>query len=88
MPLRRKVNRLREVRKAKGFSAYDLQLLSHVPAQIIYCIERGLQRARPSEKRMLAEALQVSEKDLFPAHLERNQEIEGLPFRRESEGAR
>lgn len=78
MALRRKVNKLREVRKSHGLSAYDLQLLSHIPAQTIYGIERGLRRPRTYEKTFLAQALQEEVETLFPKELERHNEIEGI----------
>jgi transcriptional regulator with XRE-family HTH domain len=78
MALRRKLNRLREVRKARGLSGYDLQVLTRIPAQEIYRIERGLRRVRPYEKEWLAKALQEEVETVFPEELERSKEIEGM----------
>lgn len=72
MALMRCTNKLREVRIQKGFSGYDLQILSHIPAQTIYLIERGLKRPQCHERALLADALQVVEEDIFPKYLERN----------------
>ena len=75
MPLRKKVNCLREIRTQKGFSGYDLQLLSTIPAQSIYQIERGLKRPLLYEKSLLAKALSLPEETIFPAELQRNSEV-------------
>ena len=77
MPLLKKTNRLREIRANKGLSGYDLQILSSIPACSIYLIERGLKRARPYERALLAEALGLPEGKLFPTHLENLPKIEG-----------
>lgn len=75
MPLYRKCNNLREIRIQKGFSGYDLQILSSVPAQAIYLIERGLKNSQAYERSLLSDALNVSEKELFPDDLKRSAEI-------------
>ena len=75
MPLMRRVNKVREIRKALGISAYDLQAISSINAQSIYLIERGLKKPLPYEKALLAEALKVPIEELFPADLERNREV-------------
>jgi len=77
MALRRKTNKLREARKACGFSGYDLQILSRIPAQEIYRIERGLKRPKAYECDLLAQALDMPIDEIFPRHLEGNSEIEG-----------
>jgi len=69
MPLRKVTNRLRETRRAKGFSGFDLQLVTNIPAQEIYKIERGLRRAVAWEKDRLATCLGVAEDELFPNNL-------------------
>jgi transcriptional regulator with XRE-family HTH domain len=68
-------NRLREIRTARGLSGLDLQLLSGIPAQIIYRVERGLKRPLRYEKRLLAEALKVTVEELFPLEMEHSREI-------------
>jgi transcriptional regulator with XRE-family HTH domain len=75
MPLLRRVNRLREIRINRGLSGYDLQLLSSVPAQEIYRIERGLKRPKKYEKNLIAEALAKSVEEIFPDSLQFNREI-------------
>lgn len=75
MPLLKKLNRLREIRTSKGLSGYDLQLLSSIPAQEIYRIERGLKRPRTYEKNLIAEAFGKSVEEIFPDSLQFNREI-------------
>lgn len=75
MPLRRVRNRLREIRKQKGLSAFDLQLLSHTPAWRVYLIERGLGEPRIFERYTLARALDVEEEEIFPEAMSKSQEI-------------
>ncbi len=75
MPLLRRVNRLREIRTNKGLSGYDLQLLSSVPAQEIYRIERGLKKPNKYEKNLIAEALGKSVEEIFPDSLQFSREI-------------
>lgn len=77
MPLSKRVNRLREIRTNRGLSGYDLQLLSSIPAQEIYRIERGLKRPRQYEKSILAEALNKNVEEIFPDSLQFNNEILG-----------
>ena len=77
MPLRKKVNLLREIRTKHSLSGYDLQILSHISAQHIYLIERGLKKPQHYEKVLIAEALQIPISTIFPKHLEHTAEIEG-----------
>lgn len=79
MALRKKVNRLREIRLSRDLSGYDLQILSRIPAQEVYRIERGLKKPKRYEKALLAKALGLDENEIFPESLERNPEIEGMP---------
>lgn len=76
MALRKKVNCLREVRRSNGLSGYDLQILSRIPAQEIYRIERGLKRAKRYERALLAKALNTEESTIFPKDMELSAEIE------------
>ncbi len=76
MALRRKTNRLREIRLSQALSGYDLQILCHIPAQEIYRIERGLKRAKRYEKALLADALKAEESTIFPKDMELSAEIE------------
>lgn len=78
MSLRRKTNNLRELRIQRRLSGYDLQILSRVPAQEIYRIERGLKRPMPYEKALISKALGIGEEEIFPDKLKHNKEIEGL----------
>jgi transcriptional regulator with XRE-family HTH domain len=75
MALLRKRNRLREVRKAKGLSALDLQLMTPINHQRIYLIERGIVKPTHAQKVILSEALGVPLEQLFPADMSRNQDI-------------
>ena len=75
MALFKKRNRLREVRKAKNFSALDLQLMTFINHQRIYLIERGIAKPTHAQKVILAEALGVPLEQLFPANMSSNQEI-------------
>ena len=75
MSLLKKKNRLRELRKAKEISGYDLQILSNIPAEVIYRIERGLKSPNRHEKALLSEALGLDEEEVFPSYLLRNPEI-------------
>ena len=77
MALRRIVNRLREARKSRGLSGYDLQILSRIPACDIYRIERGLLKPKVHHKHLLSEALGVSVPELFPVELEKNPTVTG-----------
>jgi transcriptional regulator with XRE-family HTH domain len=78
MPLRKKRNCLREIRIQNGLSGYDLQILSNIPAQEIYRIERGLKRPMPYEKALISKALGLREEEIFPDELKHNNKIEGL----------
>lgn len=75
MPLMSRKNRLREARKAGGFSGYDLQLITSVRAHKIYLIERGLARASSYERFALAQALDSPIDVLFPPEMERTTEV-------------
>jgi hypothetical protein len=77
MALRKRVNNLREIRARAKLSGYDLQILSSIPAQKIYLVERGLQKPWPFEKVALSKALRVLVEELFPKDLARCREIEG-----------
>ena len=77
MALRKRVNNLREIRTEEKLSGYDLQLLSSIPAQKIYLIERGLMKPWAFEKIALSKALKVSVEELFPEKLTLCREIEG-----------
>ena len=68
-------NRVRETRRAKGLSAYDLQLLTRIPAQTIYGIERGLRGPLQYQKDLIAHALGLQESDLFPREMARSSEV-------------
>jgi transcriptional regulator with XRE-family HTH domain len=75
MALFKKRNRLREVRKAKNFSALDLQLMTFINHQRIYLIERGIAKPTHAQKVILSETLGVPLEQLFPANMSSNQEI-------------
>ena len=75
MPLRKNINRLCKIRIQKDISGYDLQILSSIPSQEIYRIERGLKRPLPHEKAWIAKALNMPEAEIFPEDLKSNQEV-------------
>ena len=66
MPLRKKSNNLREARRNKGFSGYDLQIRSGIRAQRIYHAERGLVNLSFAERHVLAKILEAPENEIFP----------------------
>jgi transcriptional regulator with XRE-family HTH domain len=78
MPLIKKRNRLRDLRIEKGLSGYDLQILSHIPAQLIYLIERGIKNPQDYEKVLLSEALDIPVEKIFPKEMENNPKIEKI----------
>jgi transcriptional regulator with XRE-family HTH domain len=75
MALMKVRNRLREIRRSKGLSAVDLEVLTGIDYQRIYQTERGIVKPSFSEKATLSEALGSSIKEIFPAHLEGGSEI-------------
>ncbi len=75
MALMVRKNNLREIRMKKGLSGYDLQLLCHVPAGIIYGIERGLKKPLPYQRTLIVKALGLPEATIFPDEFQRNSEI-------------
>ena len=68
--LRKRTNFLREFRRRKGLSAYDLQLLSNIPAYVIYRIERGLAKPKHFERAFLAAAIGAPEEEIFPKNVQ------------------
>lgn len=68
-------NKVRETRMVKGLSAYDLQLITHIPAQTIYGIERGLRGPLQFQKDLIADALGLQESELFPPEMARSSEV-------------
>jgi DNA-binding XRE family transcriptional regulator len=75
MALIRKRNRLREIRRELGLSAFDLQLMCFVNHQRIYLIERGIVRPTHAQKVAIAEALKRSVEEIFPPQMARNQTL-------------
>ncbi len=71
MPLMKLTNHLREIRRAKNLSGYDLQILTGTTAQVIYMIERGLRRPSFQERLRIAEALELTVDEIFPENLRR-----------------
>lgn len=59
-------NKLREIRTRLGLSQLQLSFLSHVPNCVISDIERGVRAPWPKARRLLAQALQLPERDIFP----------------------
>ena len=59
-------NRLKEYREKAGLSQTELGWLAKMAGQNISAIERGTLAPWPRAKKALAEALDVSESELFP----------------------
>jgi len=59
-------NRLKEYREKAGLSQTELGWLAKMAGQNISAIERGTLAPWPRAKKSLAEALDVSESELFP----------------------
>jgi transcriptional regulator with XRE-family HTH domain len=59
-------NRLKEYREQAGFSQTELAWRARVASQNISSIERGTLAPWPRARKALAEALQVTETELFP----------------------
>jgi transcriptional regulator with XRE-family HTH domain len=75
MALRINKNRLREIRREKGLSAVDLNVLTAIPFSRLYYFERGTKTPTTGEKMAIAKALGCTVDKAFPRELERNQEI-------------
>ena len=60
------MNRLKEIRRLKGMTQYELVMAIRLYQTRIFQWERGYYIPRKSEKEALAEALKVSVKDIFP----------------------
>lgn len=58
-------NRLKEIRQAKGLSQFDLYEKTKIKPSQISNIENGKLYFYPGWRKRIAEALEVSEKDLF-----------------------
>lgn len=61
------MNRLRDIRKAKGFSQLKLALMTGIPPSEISRIENGWLKPYPGWRKRLARALGTTEAELFPA---------------------
>lgn len=59
-------NRLKEYREKAGLSQTELAWRARMAGQNISAIERGTLAPWPRAKKVLAEALNVSETELFP----------------------
>ena len=59
-------NRLKEYRERAGLSQTELAWIAKMAAQNISAIERGKLAPWPRARKALAEALNVSEVELFP----------------------
>ena len=59
-------NRLKEYREKAGLSQTELAWLARMAGQNISAIERGTLAPWPRVRKSLAEALNVSEAELFP----------------------
>ena len=59
-------NRLKEYREKAGLSQTELAWLAKMAGQNISAIERGTLAPWPRARKVLAEALNVSETEMFP----------------------
>jgi len=59
-------NNVREVRKKKNMSALELARRAVMASSSLSLIERGLIPAYPGWRKRIAQALNVSERELFP----------------------
>jgi transcriptional regulator with XRE-family HTH domain len=75
MTLRLNRNKLLQIRRAKGLSAIDLQVLTGIPYSKIYYIERGTHKPKDREKDSISKALGCPIETVFPNGLEDNEEI-------------
>lgn len=75
MALRINRNRVREIRKVKGLSAVDLNILTGIPFSRIHYMERGTCTPTEDQKKAIAVALECSVEELFPKDLERNHKV-------------
>jgi transcriptional regulator with XRE-family HTH domain len=75
MALRIKKNRLREIRKEKGLSAVDMNVLTGIPFSRLYYFERGTKAPTTGEKTAIAKALGCTVDRAFPKELQHSQEI-------------
>lgn len=75
MVLRINRNRLREIRREKGLSAVDLNVLTGIPYSRLYYFERGTKTPTAGEKAALAKALGCAVEKAFPRELENSQEV-------------
>jgi transcriptional regulator with XRE-family HTH domain len=75
MALRINRNRLREIRREKGLSAVDMNVLTGIPFSRLYYFERGTKIPTIGEKAAIAEALGCAVEKAFPRELEKSQEV-------------
>lgn len=75
MALRINRNRIRELRRDKGLSAVDMNVLTGIPFQRLYYFERGTKTPSTGEKAAIAKALGCAVEKAFPSELEGNREI-------------
>ena len=57
--------KLRQVRKARGWSLTDVTVKTGIPESSLSALERGLLPAHPGWRRRLSKAFQVSSEELF-----------------------
>ena len=75
MALRINRNRLREMRREKGLSAVDMNVLTGIPFSRLYYFERGTKTPTTGEKTAIAKALGCTVDNAFPKELEHSQEV-------------
>jgi len=60
------MNNLREIRRIKTLSQFDLAKLSNIAPSDISRIENGKLYAHPGWRKRLSDALKVKEQEIFP----------------------
>lgn len=60
------INLIRELRFRKGITQDELFLKTKIHQARISRLERGIFKASPQERKLISEALEVSEEEVFP----------------------
>jgi transcriptional regulator with XRE-family HTH domain len=70
-----KTSKLRGIRLERGWTQHELSRRSNVPSYYISKFERGTTQPWPKARKQLAEALDMSEEEIFPSLLEQKNQI-------------
>ena len=68
-------NRLREVRKQQGLSQFELARICGIETANLSKVENGILRPYPGWRQRIAQALGVSEDEIFPAEVKKEEEV-------------